>query len=47
MVFGESLLETSESHRWRADGVGVENIPKIHDVGHPRRDSKISERSTV
>ena len=24
MVFGESLSQRSESHRWRADGVGVE-----------------------
>ena len=28
----------SESHRWHADGVRVENLPRIHDVGHPRRD---------
>ena len=26
MVFGESKFERPESHRWRADGVRVENI---------------------
>ena len=40
MVFGKSSFERSESHRWRAGGVRVEDIPRIHNVGHPRRDSK-------
>ena len=37
----KSLFERSEAHRWRADGVRVENIPRIHNIGHRRRDSKI------
>ena len=44
-VFGTSLFERSESHRWRADG--VEDIPRIHNVGNPRRDSKIYDRTTL
>ena len=33
-----------ESHRRHADGVQVESIPRIQDVGYPRRDSKINGR---
>ena len=47
MVFGEQSLQEIELHRQHADGVRVENIPKIHDAGHPRKDSKINERHTV
>ena len=47
MVFAEQPLQGIESHRWHADGIRVENIPVIHDVGHPRRDSKIDEKYTV
>ena len=43
MVFEEALFERSESHRWRADRVRVEDI---HNVGHPRRDAKIYDRTT-
>ena len=46
MVFGNTLSQWFESNRWRADGVRVENIPRIHYCGHPRRDSKISDWST-
>ena len=41
MVFGRSLSQRSESNRWRADGVRVENITRIHYIGHSRGDSKI------
>ena len=44
MVFGKSLSQRSESNRWRADGVRVENI---HYIGHSWRDSKIYDRITV
>ena len=41
-VFWEEALQGTESHRRYADGVRLENVPRIHDVGHPRRDSKFS-----
>ena len=31
----------------RIDGMQTEYIARIHDVGHPRRDSKIDEKYTV
>ena len=34
MVFGKSLSERSESNRWRADGIRVEFLLRIHNVGH-------------
>ena len=43
MVLGESLFERSESHRWRAHGVRVENIPRVHNVEPPRGNSKIHD----
>ena len=36
----KSLSQRSESNWWRADGARVENVPRIHYVGHSRRDSK-------
>ena len=36
-----------ELNRIDSIGVRVENIPRIHDAGHPRKDSKINERHTV
>ena len=47
MVFGKQSLQITESHRRSADGVRVEDIPRNHDVGHPREDSKSDERPTV
>ena len=47
MVFAQQLPQGIESHRRYADGVRVENLPRIHDVGHPGRDSKIDERFSV
>ena len=41
MVFAKQPRQGIEPRRWHADGVRVENIHKIHDVGHPQRDSKI------
>ena len=41
MVFGKSLSQRSESNWWRANGICVDNIPRIHYIGHPRRDSKV------
>ena len=39
-------LQGYESNRWHANGVRVENIPRIH-YGHPREDSKSNGISTV
>ena len=38
--FGNVLSQRSESNRWRADGVRVDNFARIHHVEDPRRDSK-------
>ena len=46
MVFGKQSLQGYESNRRNADGVRVENIPRNHNVGPPREDSKSNERST-
>ena len=46
MVFGKQSLQGYEPHRWKADGVRVENIPRIRNVGPYRRDSKINGRPT-
>ena len=46
-VCAEQPLQGIESNRWYADGVRVKNIPRIHDVWHTRRDSKIDEKYTV
>ena len=43
MVFGKQSLQGHESNRWYVDGVRVENIPRNHNVGHPREDSKPNE----
>ena len=43
----ETSLQGYESNRWYADGVPVENIPRNHNVGPPREDSKSNERPTV
>ena len=42
MVFGKSPSQRSESNRWRADGIRVENVPRIH-----YGDSKNYDRTTV
>ena len=47
MVFREQSLQQTVSHLRHADGVRVENVPRIHDVGHPRRDSEIYGRCSV
>ena len=47
MVFGKQLLQGTESNRWNADGVRVENIPRNHSVGPPREDSTTTKRSEV
>ena len=47
MVFGKQPLQGYESNRWFAGGVRVENIPRNHDVGPPRENSKTTERTTV
>ena len=47
MVFGKQWLQGYESNRRHADGVRVENIPRNHNVGPPREDSKSNERITV
>ena len=39
-VFAEQSRQGIESHRRQADGVQMENIPRIHDVVHRRRGSK-------
>ena len=36
----ETSLQGYESNRWYADGVPVEKIPRNHNVGPPREDSK-------
>ena len=46
-VFGKESLQGYESNRWYAVGVWVENIPRDHNVGPPRTNSKPNERSTV
>ena len=40
IVFGKLLSQRSESNWWRANEVRVENIRRIHYIGHSRRDSK-------
>ena len=47
MIFAEQSLQGIEWNRRHADGVRVENIPRIHDVGHPRRDSEIHDKLSV
>ena len=47
MVFAEQPSQGIELHRWHADGIRVENLPRIHDDRHPRRDSEIHEKYTV
>ena len=44
-VFTEQLHQRTESNCWEADGVRVEESPKIQDSGYPQRDSdnKMSE----
>ena len=44
-AYGQQLAQGIESHRWHADGVRVENFPRIHYVGHPRRNSKTVGKS--
>ena len=44
MVLGKQSLQGYESNRRHADGVGVEKIPRNHNVGPPREDSKSKER---
>ena len=46
MEFGKQSLQGYESNRRHADGVRVENIPRNHNVGLPREDSKSYERPT-
>ena len=45
MAFGKQSLQGYESNRRQADGVRVDNIPRNHNVGPPREDSKSNERS--
>ena len=33
LYFENYHFERSESHRWKADGVRVKNVPRIHIVG--------------
>ena len=40
MVLGNSQFQRSESNWWRAIGIRGANIPRIHYIEHPRRDSK-------
>ena len=47
MLFGKQSLQGCESNWRNADGVRVENIPRNHNVGPPREDSKSDERPTV
>ena len=47
MVFGKQSLQGYESNRWYADRVPVENIPRNHNVGPPREDSKSNETYSV
>ena len=42
-----NCLNIIESHRGHADGIRVENLPRIHDVRHPQRDSKTHEKYAV
>ena len=37
-VFAEQGIE---SHRWHGDRGRVQNIPRIHYVGHPQRNSEL------
>ena len=56
-VFADSMLCLGSMREWcldenhlkdrQADGVRVENIPRIHKVELPRTDSRIYERTTV
>ena len=46
-VLGKQSLQGYESNRRHADGVRVENLPRNHNVGPPREDSKSNERPTV
>ena len=31
------VAQISESNLWRDDGIRVESVPRIHDVGHPSK----------
>ena len=44
---GKQPLQGYESNRWYEKGVRVGNIPRNHNVGPPREDSKSDERPTV
>ena len=53
-VFSETVLcrvkmgdGPTKSHRRHVDGVRLENIPRIHDIGHPPKNSRSDERPTV
>ena len=46
MVVGKPL-QGYESDRWYADGVRVERVPRIRNVGLVREDSKSDERLAV
>ena len=43
----QNLCDNSSVTASFANGVRVKNIPRIHNVGHPREDSKSDERPTV
>ena len=47
MVFEKQSLHGYESNRLHADGVRVENIPRNHKLGHPRRDSFFGKNYSV
>ena len=47
MVFTEQVSQGFESHRWHADGIRVEDLHRIDDATHPRRDSEINEKFSV
>ena len=36
----KQLLQRIESHRWHADGIRVENLPRTHYSGYPQVDSE-------
>ena len=44
---GKRPLQRNESNRWHCDGARAENIPRNHNVGPPRADSKANGRFEV
>ena len=47
VVLREQLRQWTESNWWKANGVRVNDFPRIHDSGHPQRDSEKDGRITV